>query len=387
MKIISKKNLPYWIGAVIVLFVMCFVLLYFSETQYPTNFTSSGIVAIISAVIGVVLTAFAISIQLKQQSDAEVQKDKNIKIFEQKIRVYSEFTEKLWEMFDDGNVTDEELKELRKICFRKLVFYLNGTQIKEIAEQIDSMRDTSRKAAGEITHILQNSIITDENKKSGDLIKLFNSFDKKEFAEKEEPEQGVIIAQNQNTIQEQQQTPTDIQYWHFSILYEDQQIKAFKGNNWVLSLIEYEEDWRTNLIRQVKPNDVIFLFKRGGAGYIGAFRALDPSAKILEADNYSDAECEKYDIYGAMPDGASYASNILVEPIAYNFKGVGYPSVPLKTISRMNNDYNINFLLNKFNGTDLDESRLAGKGKFDNDTEVKQLNENYFLEIIKNHNL
>jgi hypothetical protein len=395
MKVISKKNLSYWLGAIIVLFIICFVLLYFSEAQIPTIFTSSGIVAIISAIIGVLLTAFAISIQLEQQFDAEAQKDKNVKIFEQKIRVYSEFTEKMWEMFEDGKISDEELKELRTICFRKLVFYLDNEQIIKIAEQIDSIQDTTMKAAGEITHILQESLKSDNDKKSKDsdknkkssaLIKLFNSFDKKEFAEKEESAQ-VIIEQNQNTVQELQQVTTEVQYWHFNILIEEQQIKAFKNNNWVLALIEYGEDWRTNMIRQVKPNDVIFLFQRGGVGYIGAFRALDPPAKILEAETtYSDAEYAKYDIYDGIDDGASLASNILVEPIAFNFKGIGYYTVRRRTIERMNDTEAVKFLLNRFNGNDLEENRLAGKGKLDDDTKVK-LNENYFLGIIKNYNL
>ena len=384
-KLINKENWGYWVGAIIVLFIICFELLLFSETQKPSIFISSGIVAIISAIIGVLLTAFAISIQLKQQSDSEAQKDKDIKIFEQKIRVYSEFMEKMWEMFDGGNkVTDEELKELRRICFRRLVFYLNGIQIREITKQIDSIRDTSMKAANEITHILQKSLNPNENEKPSDLIKLFNSFDKKEFTQKEEPEQ--VVNTVQNTIQEQQQV-TSVQYWHFNILIEEQQIEAFKSNNWVLALIEYGEDWRTNLIRQVKPNDVIFLFKRGGAGYIGAFRALNPPAKILETETtYSEVEYKKYDIYDGLDDGATLASNILVEPIAYNFKGVGYRTVRRRTIERMNDTESVKFLLNRFNGNYLDDNRLDGKGKFDNGKTVP-LNENYFSEIIKNYNL
>ncbi len=341
------------------------------------------------ALIGVVITAIITVFLLKGQSESEMKRDKDVKIFEQKIRVYSEFTEKMWAMLDDGTVTDEELKDLRTICFRRLVFYLNSDQIKEIYEQINSIDfendDTAMKAVGDITHILQNSLNTDKNVKSGDLIKLFNSFEKKKFTEKEEKEEVVSIAEN--TAQPQQQTTSNVRYWHFNTLNEQQQIKAFKDGNWVLALIEYGEDWRTNAIRQVKPNDVIFLFKRGGAGYIGAFRALDPTSKILDDDNeYSDTEIAKYDIYGGLDDGASLCSNILVEPIAYNFKGVGYYTVRRRTIERMNDTEAVKFLLNRFNGKDLNENQFAGKGKLDNDTTVT-LNENYFSEIISKNNL
>ncbi len=342
------------------------------------------------ALIGVVITAIITGFLLQGQTEHGMKRDKDVRIFEQKIRVYSEFTEKMWTMFDGGTVTDEKLKELRTICFRRLVFYLNSEQINQIYNQINKTdfenEDTAKIAVGEITHILQNSLNTDENVKSGDLMKLFNSFNKKKPIENEELEQTVSIAENAA----QQQTTNNITYWHFNILYEQEQIEVFKRGNWVLALIEYGEDWRTSLIKQVKPDDVIFLFKRGGAGYIGAFRALDPTAKILETGNeYTEAEITKYDIYGGLDDGASLCSNLLVEPIAYNFEGVGYYTVRRKTIERMNDFEAVKFLMNRFNGKDLSEKQLSGKGKFNSDKIVPpdQINEKYFSEIISNNNL
>lgn len=390
------KNKNFWLYGIItflILFMASAVIFRIYQIEIlPSQFYG----ALISVVITVIITYLLLNCQtaqqveiLKNQTEQEVQKDKDIKIFQQKITVYAEFTEKMWAMLDDGTVTDEELKELRTICFRKLVFYLNSEQINKIYEQINKIDfendDTAMKAVGEITHILQNSLNTDENVKSSDLIKLFNSFDKKKFEEKEEPEQVVNIAQN--TVQQQQPTTNNVRYWHFNTLYEKQQIEAFKNGNWVLALIEYGEDWRTNAIRQVKPNDVIFLFKRGGSGYIGAFRALEPTAKILEAGNeYTEAEIAKYDIYEGLDDGASLCSNILVEPIAYNFKGIGYYTVRRRAIERMNDFEAVKFLLNRFNGNDLNENQLSGKGKLDNDT-IVSLNENYFSEIISNNKL
>jgi hypothetical protein len=379
------KNKNFWlygiIGFTILFIASAIVFRIYNIEILPSQFYG--------ALIGVVITAIITVFLLQGQTSQGMQRDKDVKIFEQKIKVYSEFTERMWAMLDDGTVTDEELKELRTICFRRLVFYLNSEQINKIYEQINKIDfendDTAMKAVGEITHILQNSLNTDENVKSSDLIKLFNSFDKKKFEEKEEPEQVVSIAEN--TVQQQQPTTNNVRYWHFNTLYEQQQIQAFKNGNWVLALIEYGEEWRTNAIRQVKPNDVIFLFKRGGAGYIGAFRALDPTAKILEADNeYTETEIAKFDIYEGLNDGASLCSNILVEPIAYNFKGVGYYTVRRRTIERMNDIEAVKFLLNRFNGNDLNENQIAGKGKLDNDTTVS-LNENYFSEIISNNNL
>ena len=380
------KNKNLWLYGIIaftILFIASAVIFKIFDVEIlPSQFYG--------ALIGVVITVIITYLLLQGQTDQEVKRDKDVKIFEQKIRVYSEFTEKMWSMLDDGTVTDEELKELRTICFRRLVFYLNSEQINEIYKQINHIDfendDTAMKAVGEITHILQNSLNTDKNVKSGDLIKLFNSFEKKKFEKQEETEE--VANNTENVVLQQQQPTNNIRYWHFNMLYEKQQIEAFKKGNWVLALIEYGEDWRTNAIRQVKPNDVIFLFKRGGSGYIGAFRALDPTSKILEGGNeYTETEISKYDIYRGLDDGASLCSNILVEPIAYNFKGVGYYTVRRRTIERMNDFEAVKFLLNRFNGKDLNENQLTGKGKLDNDTTLTTLNENYFSEIIRNNNL
>ena len=118
-----------------------------------------------------------------------------------------------------------------------------------------------------------------------------------------------------------------------------------------LSLIEYNgEQWRTNLVQQVKDNDIIFLFQKGGNGYVGAFRAkgwriFDINAKkevIMHGrkleekagDNYKK-DVILYDIYESDADGGDWCANIIVEPIAFKYDGVGNPGgVYRRTISR-----------------------------------------------------
>ena len=386
------KN-PRWLWIALLLGIIVFVLLYISEGQFPNLPLSSGIVAFISAVIGVLLTAFAISAQLKLQSEAETQKDKGVEIFKQKIPVYKEFTSKLWELvyaFDDSN-PDQLAKKfdvLKSLCFDKLVFFLKQNETKQltgIIEKFDMKKsfDYHLPLICKITNLLQNSLDNNHENETY-LKKLYNAFD--DINKKD------ILEEKETKIPDRLQSPVqDITFWHFN-MWGDEQLSAFKQGNWVLALIEYEENWRTNLLRQVKPNDVIFLFKRGGAGYIGAFKALDPPSKILElGTSYNHSDYEKYDIYNSIildnkGDSATLASNILVEPIAYNYSGVGYYSVRRRTIERMNDKEAIKFLLNRFNGKDLDKNREAGKGKLDSDTNVK-LNGNYFSEIIKYYNL
>jgi hypothetical protein len=383
---------PRWLWIVLIVGVIIIILLLISEGQFPSITLSNGIVAFISAVIGVLLTAFAVSCQLKQQSDIGAQKDKDVNIYNNKIKVYSKFTSKMWKILEslneDESVPEKNLKDLRNYCFSELIFYLNQEQVNKILEQIKEIdkddAPTARNAAGEITCILRNSLLQkefiedDEGLKSGALQKLFYSFDKKD---KEQ--------ENVDLDNKQIDTPkaiANINFWHFN-MWGEQQIEAFKNENWVLNLFEYGEEWRTNTLKRVKPDDIVFLFRRGGYGYIGAFRVS--ANKVLKDENYAKEDVKKYDIYGVMEDGATYSSNLIVKPIAYNFKGIGYRTVRRRTIEPMIDDLgNVKFLFNRFKGNDLewDSSRRDGKDKLDLDTPVK-LDEEYLKKLKEQYNL
>jgi hypothetical protein len=295
--------------------------------------------------------------------------------------------------FDVESNTNElarKYDELKVICFDKLVFFLKQDeteQLTKIIAKIDTKKpiDYNLPHICKITNILQNSL---ENKHENELYlkNLYDAFDKKDIELKVEKK----IEEKEISISENVQLPKEnITFWHFNML-DDTQLKAFKDENWLLSLIEYNEDWRTNLLKQVQENDVVFLFRRGGYGYIGAFRAKETKV-------FTDVEWERlcnegkyeknahYDMYDAFADGATSVANICVEPIAYNYNGVGYLTVRRRTIERMNDMEAVKFLLNKFSGKDLDDNQLAGKGKLDSETSLK-LNDNYFSEVA-NKNL
>jgi hypothetical protein len=396
-QIIKNRIFP-WI--IIIFGAVAFLLLYVSEGQFPNLPLSSGIVALIGAVIGMLLTAFAVSFQLKLQSDGEVRRKVDEKIYEQRITIYTDFISKIWKLVDEneGSMSNnlKIKKELREMCFDKLVFLLerkDTEKLEKIITEIDfnSADEIEIAAICKITNILQESL---GNKHENELYleHLYNAFDKKPM---------VAIAQNQTTAIEQQQDRHNIQFWYF-IMLADEQLDEFKKGNWVLNLLEYrDEKWRTRLLEEVQNDDVVFLFRRGGCGYVGAFKVTGNrilTSPEYENKKYSDNEIKKYDFYNSLSgvaygDGVKSAlsSNLLVEPIAYNSKGVGYQTVPLKTIWRMNNPDRVKFLLNRFNGKDMDwdKNRLDGNGKLDDGTEVeiKPINKKYFSELISKFNL
>ncbi|MDR2653181.1 MAG: hypothetical protein LBC68_12880 [Prevotellaceae bacterium] len=412
-KVLSKQNLPYWIGAIAVLSVICLALLYFSEAQIPTVSLSSGIVAIISAILGAALVVAVTAILLQLQSDKKVQSKRNVKIYEAKIKEYSEFTKQMWDIVDK-NATENDVKneainkilaELRKICFGKLPFFLDNEAIVNLARQVEAIKEdrTPTKAADEIMRILQNNLNDEEKNKKEEkeekeeknesknkypLTELFAAF-------KELPaEDAISIIEPETAIQsaEQDKDSKHITFWHF-IALGNQQFEAFANGNWRLSLIEYGEEWRTNLVKQVKADDVVFLFRRGGYyGYVGAFRVI---GKEIFREKDEKTVTGETDMYSALEDGATSVANILVKPLAYNCQGVGCVVARRRTIERMTDAYYYQPLLERFNGktdSEFGEDRAKWNGYLNDKTKLKDIkntdvDEAYFKEILSMNNI
>ena len=375
--------------------IICYALLIIPKLQIPTLFQSSGLVAIVSAILGVIMTVAVTAFLLKAQSETESRKDKDIRIYQQKINIYAKFTEKMWGMLADNKITKEKLKELRNFCFQKLVFYLNNDkQITEISEQIriieieedgDGIADNTRQAIALITHILQKDLDKDINVGQGHLQKLYNAF-KIDKEPDIETQTGDVIIKNVENFSE-----NNISFWHFNIL-GDEQIEAFNNKNWRLSLIEYNESWRTNILKQIKKDDVILLYQRGGPGYIGAFRAKE--TEVYTDENQGKIRPEQ-DIYDGLNDGATSVANIHVEPIAYNYEGIGTHTIRRRTICPMNDALEINKLLQRFKYPDvvkgvdekwIEERRLS-ENCLSKGNKILNIDSNYFEKILNDRNL
>jgi len=173
------------------------------------------------------------------------------------------------------------------------------------------------------------------------------------------------------SAQQEEIAPEELQrleenIWHFNA-WGDEQFKRIEENlaeskEIELSLVEYGEYWRTNLLKQVGKGDIIMLFRRGGYGYVGAFEAIgrrifdfekgeedilyfnesEKSSIVTTKDNNDafEADAKKYDIYESKKDGATLCSNLIAKCIAYVSDGVGNPGgVYRKTISRYDSHY------------------------------------------------
>ena len=145
-------------------------------------------------------------------------------------------------------------------------------------------------------------------------------------------------------------------------MWGGEQLKALSQGIYELNLVEYEEEWRTNLMKQVSKDDLIFLFRSGGPGYMGVFRALGwrifefkdsnivtetlnifGESEILITDNNQiEIDLARSDIYNSRKDGATLCSSLIVEPLAFARNGIGNPGgVYRRTISRYDHGYGL----------------------------------------------
>lgn len=399
-KQIWKQIWHFFVIFVIVLLALAICLYVFHiPAFYPQ------ILAIIaSACLGAGVTAWITKSLLASQKESEEEKEKNIKIYENKIAVYSEFISKLWKTMADGYLNDDELRDIRSEVFNKLIFYLGIDDIKKLSDEITSIKDLQPKLSedkedkyskhsgllvrsySEITNILRNDIKKglDGNdtlkNATNELSDLWTNFGIQPVELAKEKQAFVSVTSQDNnvicptplTTEKNNEVPSQdthnkkgfVQAWHFAML-GDEQIKALDEGINELSLIEYEEEWRTNLMKQVGENDVVFLFRRGGYGYIGAFRPKGwrifeyddeklyetihlfekENDEIVKEESLVKADVEKYDIYRGIKDTADYCSNLMVEPIIYIPEGVGNPNpVYRRTISRYDAGYAVTLM-------------------------------------------
>lgn len=351
------------------------------------EFWAQLLAIIASAFLGAGATAWLTNTLLSNQQESEEAKEKNIKVFENKIQVYSEFISKMWKTLEDDIITDEEIRGIRLDIFNKLIFYFDN--IDKLAEKVDRIKssdmftekiDNSKRTQetilcfSEITEMLRDDVRRSSiGDKAKSISNLWNKFgiqprDSENETKSNEKIETVNKTISNNIIkgsaQQEENASEDSQRmeentWHFNA-WGDEQFKRIEENiaeskEIELSLVEYGEYWRTNLLKQVGEGDIIMLFRRGGYGYVGAFEAIGRrifdfekgeeeilyfgEEKPRPVENFN-ADVEKYDIYKSREDGATLCSNLIVKRIAYVPEGVGNPGgVYRRTISRYDSHY------------------------------------------------
>lgn len=338
--------------------------------QFLAACLGAGVTVIITNLLLVEQTKQQQELQ-KEQNEAEderrnreKQNKENIQIRESKIDAYNKFLGELYSSLTTGELNEDKIHALRKRVFQDLVFYANANTLASISQEISKLFGESDIKQSEgyarIANALRKELSIDDASNESDAIKTINDLWKAINPEDYSSNNHAVIDADISTDENIQNTEIvsnkKIPYetaWHFAML-GNEQIKALDEGINELSLIEYEEEWRTNLLKQVDENDIVFLFRRGGYGYIGAFRPLgwrifdyNERKEIIhifgqqeQVKPVNNDDVMKYDIYNGRGDGADLCSNIIVELIAYTPDGVGNPGgVYRRTISRYDTGY------------------------------------------------
>lgn len=322
-------------------------------------------------IVSVAATYVIVALVGRRQTEDAEEKERSIQMYQSKLDTFSTFTNELWT--EAGKADYIDYKKIRAMLFSKTVFYLTKEDVEAMANLFNDKQKNAIDVYSKLTALIKSSLendnrnLNDKNLSEEQIKGLWNSISSLLPIPVEEDIIYSIDNPESNTLAEPIQQNAQMKFgqaWHFAMWDETQLKHLGEGKINELSLTEWNgESWRTNLIKQVGENDVVFLFRRGGYGYIGAFKPLGwrvfDGKEKKETEHYfgkaeeiipiNDERLNKYDIYGGIKDGADLASNLIVEPIKYVPKGVGNPGgVYRRTISRYDSNYAAK-LLERFN--------------------------------------
>ena len=402
----------------VILFVAVFALI-------PKIFSSHDMLyQTIAVVLSVVFTAIVTNQLLTGQSSNEEAREKNIKVHENKIAVYADFVSKMWATMNDGQVEPNEIVSIRSEVFNKLIFYLNDPQVKAISSALGQLKEDSAEQEyigvfQEITKTLRDDIMENASKSEGnDILKLWNRFN--ELLPKPSGEMPIPTVEaidetpaQDGTVEEKPITANKSikgTCVHFNMLSEAWQYKIFSNGAQALALCEYGESWRTNLIKRCGFNDVVFLYKTGGPGYVGAFLAkgwivfeADGQGKLTKvvesvftekgknttpiAEDEWQTLVTRYDVQDYIDDGCTLISYLLVDPLVYYEGGVGCISVYRRTISAYDSGYAWKTLARFKSILDTEPKEDVNCYTYENQVNRIQTNEDALKKLIADNNI
>jgi len=395
----SNTKKTFRIVAITIIAILVLLIAFYLIGGTSTGFTLQQFIGIIvAAALSGVITLLLLSAQndtLQEQRKGEAKRDKDVKIYSNKIAAFSSFNKAVWQKDlenSDPNQIVETIKTIRKEFYSKVILYLNSTEIDEIVNIVNNrgsqsfqgilspIVDVLNKNAGRSLADGSDNNDDDPNysKSCQALWIAFNewihSYDEllteQDGTEKPgETDNQAEIQKEDIPVADQPAKTFNRQPWHFCMWSVDQ-LNHLDNHENELSLVEYQELWRTKQVKQVKLGDIVFLF-RGNWRYSGVFKALgwrvlsystnEAGVRVVSEEVYegispifqgkvlpiSEVEdvLEKHDIYGSYNDGSTSCANIVVETLSYIRDGVVTPNGTYrKTISRYDRVYAVRLL-------------------------------------------
>ena len=152
MTYFNKENTTFVaILVVCVCLLAIFVAIATSSGAWPGTDASSQI---LSALAGAVVAAIITLFLLMGQTASEEKKERNSKIFEEKLRIYQEFLQKLCDVVKDQKITPEEEIELQfQVSY--IAMHTSSNSINNISEQVKDIVEKIKRGESGCNEMLE----------------------------------------------------------------------------------------------------------------------------------------------------------------------------------------------------------------------------------------
>lgn len=94
-----------------------------------------------NSTIGGILTAIITVLLLQGQTASEEEKERSVKVFEEKSQKFNEFTNELWKIWEDRSVSLEELTVLMKSVAQNIIPYAKPENSQKILASLNKIAD------------------------------------------------------------------------------------------------------------------------------------------------------------------------------------------------------------------------------------------------------
>lgn len=122
--------MKYYIGLIFACLIACLIPIFCQLFSIKDLWYESY-----AAIIGVVLTAIITFFLFKGQTSSEVKREKEAKVYEEKLQIYKEFLNCLCDIIQDGKITEEEKVRL-KFQAASISMHTDSVKTKEISEHV-----------------------------------------------------------------------------------------------------------------------------------------------------------------------------------------------------------------------------------------------------------
>ncbi len=172
-----KKIKNYIFYGIIVAFVVLFLASAIIFKVYNIEILPSQFYG---ALIGVFITAIVTAFLLRGQTEGDEKREKSVKVFEEKLKIYKDFLSKLQEIVKNGEISDDNVKELifqiSYIAMHTSAGRVNKilTLLKTTIAEIDTNEKGYKNFANSILNImleLQEALYRDKLEEKNEEIK------------------------------------------------------------------------------------------------------------------------------------------------------------------------------------------------------------------------